>query len=158
MTVVQHTSSGSLVRPTFATLGLVMYGALVAYVTLTPTPIDRGMQRGISVILAAIHRRGVPEWFGYAELEFSMNIVMFVPLGFFLTLLFARNVQWLAIFLLPAVSVAIELTQLWFLASRYATVPDVIANSVGGWIGMTVAVILRALVHARDRKVMQSRR
>lgn len=148
---MKSSGTASAIRLLFAGFGLALYGAVVAVVTLTPNPVDQGMHRGIAVLLDALHRRGLPEWFGYTELEFSMNIVMFVPLGFFLTLVFAARWQWAALILLPLISVAIEGSQLLFLAGRYATVNDVIANSVGGWIGMIVAVVLRLIVHARDR-------
>src|SRR5690554_6328779 len=89
ITAVSSHRSGSAIRPTLATVGLVMYGVIVGIVTLTPTPVDAGMRRGIATLIDALHRRGVPEWFGYNELEFSMNIFMFVPLGFFITLVLA---------------------------------------------------------------------
>lgn len=155
MAPVKHQPSRSPIRPLFATFGLALYGAMVALVTLTPQPVDQGFQRGITTLIAALHRRGVPEWFGYTELEFSMNIVMFVPLGFFVTLVLTARWQWLALILLPMMSAGIELTQLFFLSGRYATVPDVVANSLGGWIGVLCAVILRALVHARDRSLLR---
>lgn len=153
---MQTRPASSPIRVAIASLGLVLYGAIVAAVTLTPQPIDQGMQGVIARLLAAMHRRGVPEWFGYNELEFSMNIVMFVPLGFFVALVFTNRMQWVTIFLLPLLSVAIELTQLCFLAGRYATIPDVVANSLGGWIGICVAGLLRSLVHVRDRHLQQT--
>ncbi len=100
-----------------------------------------------------MHSFGVPGWFGYTELEWTMNVVMFVPLGFCVTLALPAGRQWVAIVLLPLTSIAIETAQYFLLPARFATVEDVLANSLGGLIGFLVAVVLRALVHRRDATI-----
>jgi VanZ family protein len=141
-------------RKRIASTGLFACVAVVLAATLWPTPLDRGYSESITRVLDVMHRNGIPQWFGYDKLEFSANIGMFVPLGFLLALLLPQRVWWLALVICPALSIAIELTQAQLLTQRFATVSDVIANSLGAVIGATFAVALRAVVHARDETVI----
>lgn len=142
-------------RHLFAWTGLGLCLAVVLAATLSPTPIDQGYESAIERVLSILHRNGVPEWFGYRWLEFSANIAMFVPLAYFLSLVFPTRFLWLALPLVPALSVALETLQFFVLPARFATVNDVIANTVGGWVGVAAAAATVAAVHARDRRVLQ---
>lgn len=145
----------SHVREWLAFTALLACIVIVLAATLSPTPLDQGYQGAIDKFLGVMHRNGIPEWFGYNKLEFSANIAMFVPLGFLITLLLPTRVWWLAIAIGPALSVGIELAQGAFLSARFASPLDVLANSLGAIIGITIAVILRALVHQRDEKMIE---
>ena len=147
--------SPSRLRVTIALALLGVYAAFVLGVTMWPTPVDRGLESSIDRVLEILHKYGVPWWFGYNKLEFSANIAMFIPIGLFLGLAIAHRLWWVAILAVPAFSSAIELTQYLLLPSRYATLMDVLANSIGGWIGVLAAFALRAVVHARDRRVIE---
>lgn len=133
---------------------LAAYVVVILLATLWPTPLDQGYSAAIQKVLDVVHRNGVPEWFGYNKLEFSANIVMFLPLGFLAALLLPAKVWWLALLICPALSIAIELTQATLLAARFASAADVIANTVGAVIGILIAVILRSIVYERDQKVI----
>jgi len=141
-------------RQWFATTALVIYCSIVLFVTLRPTPIDKGHDSTIDRVLAALHRSGLPQWFGYGELEFSANIVMFVPLGFLIALLLPHRIWWLAALICPAASACIELAQATLLAERFASLTDVISNSIGGLLGTIVAFLVRAIVAARDEQLI----
>ena len=145
----------SRTREWLAFLALLSYAAIVVAATLSPTPLDQGYQGAIDKVLAVLHRNGVPEWFGYGKLEFSANIVMFIPLGFLITLLLPTKVWWLALVICPALSGAIELTQGALLSERFASWGDVASNSIGAIVGIFIAVVLRALVHNRDEKLIE---
>lgn len=134
--------------------GLVITAGIIGLITLTPSPVDRGFSGTVVKLLEKLHGRLLPEWFGYIQLEFTANIVMFVPLGLFIGLLFTRRTQWLGIIVLPALSAGIEWFQGHFLAERFSTLSDVLANSIGGWIGLAIAALLRAAVYARDELVV----
>ncbi|MHA3725125.1 VanZ family protein [Leucobacter sp. HY1910] len=132
--------------------GLVSVGALVALIVLWPTPVDRSLRGVIAVFLDALHHAGVPSSFGYAQLEFTANIVMFVPLGFFMYLLIPQGKTVLCAMLVPALSLTAEAAQMLFLPARYASLLDVVANSAGGWLGLLLAAAVSALIGAhRDR-------
>lgn len=128
--------------------------AVVLWVTLSPTPINMGREDDIRRLLTMLHDNGVPEWFGYSKLEFTANIAMFIPLGLLVGLALPWRGVWLGLLIAPMISAAVEVAQAGLLAQRTASVLDVVANSLGGWIGVLMAVILRVLVHSRDRKVL----
>ncbi len=142
-------------RPLIGTLGLALCLAVVLAATLSPAPIDRGYESAILRVLVVLHRNGVPDWLGYRWVEFTANIAMFVPLGFFLSLVFPTRFLWIALPLIPALSAVLETLQLLVLPARFATINDVIANTIGGWIGVTAAALMVAAVHARDRRVFR---
>lgn len=144
----------SRAREWLSGLSLACYGSIVLLATLWPTPLDKGYESSIARLLTVLHHNGIPEWFGYNKLEFSANIVIFIPLGFMIALLLPRRLWWLALLICPALSTCIELTQATFLAARFATVTDVISNSIGGVLGTIVAFLLRAIVYTRDEKVI----
>ncbi len=141
----------SYARMWVSTLLLILYTAFVLLVTMWPQPQQLEFDSIAFRVLDALHNVGVPEWFGYDKLEFTANIGMFLPLGFLLGLALARRAWWIAIFLLPAFSAAIELTQGVALDERVSTLQDVLANTIGGYIGLLFAMILRAMIYARDR-------
>jgi glycopeptide antibiotics resistance protein len=138
-----------------STLLLIVYSAFVLLVTMWPQPEQLEFDSIAGRVLRALHNLGVPERFDYNELEFAANIGMFVPLGFLLGLALARKAWWVAIFLLPAFSGAIEFTQGIALDERVSTVLDVLANTIGGYTGLLFAMILRAMIHARDRTMIE---
>lgn len=146
--------SPSKARLWIAGVLLVIYAFFVLFVVLWPSPVDSGLDGPIMKILASLHRRGVPEWFGYRELEFSANIGMFVPLGFLIALVLPARLWWVSLVICVAFSAGIETFQGLFLSARYATLSDVISNSIGGLIGTLAAVILRAIVYQRDQRVI----
>lgn len=141
-------------RHLFAWTGLGLCLAVVLAATLSPTPIDQGYENAIERVLSILHRNGVPEWFGYRWLEFSANIAMFIPLAYFLSLVFPTRFLWVALAVVPALSVALETLQFFVLPARFATVNDVVANTLGGWVGVAAAAVTVAAVHARDRRVL----
>jgi glycopeptide antibiotics resistance protein len=141
-------------------LGLTLvlaYGAIVLLATMWPTPLDQGFESSITKLLDVLHRNGIPEWFGYNKLEFTANVLMFVPLGFLVSMLLPVRVWWLALIICPGISVGIELTQAAALSARFATVSDVVSNSTGALIGALIAVALRAAIYQRDEKIIARR-
>ena len=144
----------SRLRVGLATVLFVMYLAFVMWVTLSPSLEGVGVDSIADRVLRVLHRVGVPDAFGYMELEFTANIGMFVPLGFLLGLALPGWGWWLALILLPAYSFGIEWFQGEFLGDRVSVVRVIVSNSIGAWIGTLAAAFLRALVHARDEKVV----
>lgn len=126
---------------TAASVGLIVVVILVLLITLWPTPVDTERAGPVQDLLDTLHRFGLPRWFAYRELEFTANVVMFLPLGVFAGLLIPRRRIWVAALALPTLSIAVECAQLLFLPERYPTVSDVIANSVGAWIGLGLAQV-----------------
>jgi len=130
-----------IVRWSAALLVVALGAVLVA--TLTPEPIDRGAKPVISDFLEGLHRHGLPQLFGYAAIEFGANVVMFAPLGFLLTMVLPLKRWWLAPLVGAALSAGIELAQLTTFADRFASVGDVLANSIGAVLGAVLATAWR---------------
>ncbi|MBK5238150.1 MAG: VanZ family protein [Actinomycetales bacterium] len=141
-------------RVALSGFALLLCVSVVLLATMWPAPIDQGFSGAINRFLDVLHRNGIPEWFGYNKLEFSANVLMFLPLGFLLTVILPARFWWLALIMCPALSISIELTQGALLAARFATVSDVIANSSGALIGILLAVMLRAFIYYRDQKLI----
>lgn len=152
--MVEQLPHRSRAREWLGALALAGYASVVLAATMWPTPLDRGYESSIDKVLAVLHRSGVPTWFGYHKLEFSANIIMFIPLGFLVTMLLSQRFWWLALVICPSMSIAIEVTQALFLSARFATVSDVISNSIGAVVGILTAISLRALVYHRDEKLI----
>jgi glycopeptide antibiotics resistance protein len=112
----------------------------------------------VTVVPVRVHHRWAPWWsviewvpFQVPPLSFLLNIVMFLPFGVLVPLLWPRtgSMRRLAAWALGA-SVAIELTQLllWITlgARRTVDVNDLIANVAGGVLGF---VVLRTVTTRR---------
>lgn len=146
--------SKSAARVWVSLIALTAYFIVVLFATMWPTPLDQGYGASIEKLLSVLHRTGVPEWFGYHKLEFSANVMMFVPLSFLLAMLLPARIWWLALVSGPVLSGIIELTQGALLSARFSSMADVIANSIGTLLGVFLAVLLRAIAHQRDEKLI----
>lgn len=132
----------------------VGYGAFVAFVVFWPSPVDRPVQSQLDKALELLHRHGVPAFVDYNFVEFSANIALFIPLGIMFGLAIPMRLGYLTLLCGPLLSGSIELIQSQLLAQRYATVEDVISNSLGATIGVLAAWVLRAAVASRDEQVI----
>lgn len=131
------------------------YGAFLAFVVFWPSPIDAPVEGLLDRVIAELHERGVPAFVDYALIEAFANIVLFIPVGLLFGLMIPLRWWPLALLLGPAVSVFIEVAQRYALEERYSSIQDVIANSIGATMGVFAAVILRAVVKARDERVIE---
>lgn len=125
-----ETSRRPLVRPVAAVL-LVVYGVSLAVIAFWPTPVDQGA----GPLLRAL-ARAVP-WLTYDVVEFTANILLFVPLGVLLAVLLGGA----RVFVVPiavAASLAIEAGQAVLLPGRTATMRDVVANAAGALVGLAL--------------------
>ncbi|WP_345752691.1 VanZ family protein [Microbacterium rhizophilus] len=145
----------SYARLWVSTVLLVIYVSFVSLITLWPDPSDLEFGSLADRVLPILYRFGVPRRFGFDELEFTANVGMFVPLGFLVGLALSRRLWWLALLILPAYSGFIEYTQGAALESRVSSMTDVLANTSGGYLGVLLAMIMRALIYARDRRVIE---
>lgn len=128
------------------------YIAVLAVVAFFPFPVDRPIDGPLLRIIrwSAQHGLGV---ITYARVEFGANIVLFIPLGLLLALLFGPHRWWRAPVICVVATVIIELGQGALLSHRVASVGDVIANSTGGMLGALAAVAIMAAVTARRRRL-----
>jgi len=86
--------------------------------------------------------------FGAGWVEFAANVVLFVPMGFLLTLVFRH--PWYGTILAVVLSAGVEIAQI-VIPSRQPTLRDIVSNSIGAALGALVAwlVVVR---RRRDTK------
>jgi len=135
---------GSIERVYLPRWLLGAYSVVVVAILLWPTPVDREAGPTIFAIITFFHGLGWT-WFSYTVLEVIANVLLFVPLGALLVVCLPRRWWWLALVIGVSVSGAAELVQAVALPERMASVSDVVANTIGAVIGMTMTVMIRAL-------------
>ena len=83
-------------------------------------------------------------WLSYEAVQQVGNVVLFVPITLLAALILPERRMWL---LAPASlvgSVAIEVVQAAFLPARWGgDISDIVANTLGGVIGLTLAYLVR---------------
>ncbi len=133
---------------------IVVYTLFVLAVTLYPHAVDRGLEPYLERVLERLHSHGVPAFVDYGSVEFSANVVFFVPVGFLLALLLPRRVQWLAVLGGLLLSRGGGAARGGVRAGRVSSIGDVVANTGGALLGCAVAAAVRAVVLHRDGLVL----
>jgi hypothetical protein len=124
------------------TLGALLSAAVIGVVTLTPDGWYGLRDPGscLRVTAAELHSAGLHLLSGPQQL---FNVLLFVPLGFFLVLTTGRF-RWSAVTVL-VLPVLIEVAQATF-ARRVCAVLDWFDNTLGGLIGAAVGVVALAVL------------
>ena len=124
---------------------LGLYVIALAIIALSPVSPIRGVD-----LSQELNSTGL-SWVTYTQLESFANVMLFVPFGLLIALLSPTRWWWAVVVALVLVSICIELGQATFLPGRVASLGDVIANSLGGLIGVGLAAIIRGIVWATRR-------
>lgn len=85
----------------------------------------------------------------YGLADFIDNTILFIPLGFALRLAGVR--RWPAWLFMAALSAGIETAQDWLVSGRESALGDLVANALGGAIGIALAE-LRGILFAPTRR------
>ncbi|MET0781848.1 MAG: VanZ family protein [Microbacterium sp.] len=127
---------------------LTLYGISLAVIALWPVPVDRGaagfLQR-VGRVLPALT---------YPRIEFTANILLFVPLGVLLMLILRR--RYLILPIAIVVTVAIECSQALLLDKRTPSVLDIIANTAGACVGMMIVAAVESWRARASREGMRA--
>ncbi|MHA7281102.1 VanZ family protein [Arthrobacter sp. MDT2-2] len=107
----------------------------VAFIVLWPTPVDADAAGILRRGLEFLYRHGFPSFITYNVVEFTSNVLMFVPFGLFWFILAPHRWRWWGVTAGCALSALIEVTQLVLLPQRFATPYDVLANTLGALAG-----------------------
>lgn len=142
-------------RHPFLSLVTGAYLLFVAWLTLTPQPLGPDQVELIERVLAALHRRGYLRSVDYDQLEFLANIALFVPVGMFGLLLVGAGAWWVALLVPVALTLGIETAQL-SIPSRVSDERDLLANSLGGVLGVLLALLLTLPATLRRRRARRS--
>ncbi|KQX05672.1 MULTISPECIES: VanZ family protein [unclassified Leifsonia] len=137
-------------RRRLAAVLMAVYLLVLALVVLWPEPVDKPANHEVYASIIWFHQLGL-DWVTYDMIEFTSNVVMFLPFGIILTVLLGRRLWWLSTLAAVVLSTAIELTQLLLLPDRYPSVRDVIANSIGALIGSLLVLLVGTLMARGSR-------
>ena len=121
---------------------MLVYLVALALIAFWPVPVDRDAHEWLLALIDWVQVHGAPGWVRYDLVEFVANIALFVPVGLFVMVVTGGGRYWLVVLAGFAASCTIELGQLIFLPNRFATVSDVIANTVGAAVGAALGRIL----------------
>lgn len=144
------TSVRRLRRVTLATT--FAYLVALCAIAFWPVRVDQGSGQLLHRVFSWLYRHDAPRWVDYQFLEFTANIVLFIPVGLFLVILAGARRWWLGPFTGLLASCVIETGQLLFLPARLATVNDVVANVSGAATGTLLAAAALAIAHSHERR------
>ena len=114
--------------------------AVIGVLALAPRRVEQSIPNVLDLTLDLAHRLGWSS-LDFATLEVVANVLVFIPLGIVAYVFLPRRLRWLALLIGPAVSLAIEVTQLLALPNRDPSLHDVIANSIGATIGVVICAL-----------------
>jgi hypothetical protein len=120
------------------------YTVLLGFVGFRPTPVDREASPTVWWWIRAVRRAGF-EWYSYEFLEFSANVLLFVPLGLLGVLAVGLRFWWAPLVFGVAATVVIETGQAMLLPERFPSTSDVIANSIGTALGVAAGCVVLAM-------------
>ena len=129
-----------------------VYVALLAWIVLWKLEIPfvgTGAERQVKLIpFVATAQAGESD-----PLEVVANVFLFVPFGVYLRLLSPSCRTWVPIAVIAGASIGLEVTQ-YGLAVGRSDVSDVVANTVGGLVGLGLVRAADQWFHARARTAM----
>jgi len=124
----------------------VAYAIALALIGLWSTPVDSKLdvvEFGPAAWM--IDQLDLTPYDGYRLIEFSANIVLFIPAGVLAMLIVPRLRWWQAAVLGLAASTLIEVLQQVLRPARFATFEDVAANTIGATVGAVIVASVRRL-------------
>ena len=118
-----------------------VYAVVLLYVAFWPTPVDRPVDGTLNSVLGHLHGWGAPSWVDYGFVQFTANVVLFAPLALILDSIW-RTPPWRIFLFGVGASATIELLQLLLSPQRFATLNDVLANSLGTLVGIAILYVV----------------
>ncbi len=129
-----------------AAIGLGVYALVAAFIVLWPS--NDVASESLDLLESAMADLGAPTWVSRGLLGFVTNVVLFMPLSFFGSVLRPRW-SWLSWGVVGlTTTLAVEGLQLFLLPDRSPAWADVVANTLGSLLGFGLAVGTR--FSARD--------
>ncbi|MFE4470303.1 VanZ family protein [Leifsonia sp. NPDC056824] len=126
------------------------YLLVVAWITLNPAPADPHRNPLLEGLLATFASTPLLRWVDYDVVEFTANVLLFVPMGLLFAVLLGRWRWWLAFAIGAAATLTIEFVQL-FLPARVSDPRDLLANTLGTLVGIGIAAVVTTARERRER-------
>jgi glycopeptide antibiotics resistance protein len=126
-----------------------VYALGLALVAMWPHPVDDDIDvAGFPPLRWTTETLGLSPFQGYEVVQFSANVVLFMPLGALVLLVWRRAGVVYATLAGATVSTLVELLQHLVRPERIASVQDVLANTIGAAAGAGAVWVLRRLRRA----------
>lgn len=120
------------------------YFLAVAWIVFWPAQVDTTGEVPLLGVLSWLNAHGIPEWLvNYSTVEFTANVMMFVPMGLIFVWHLPTRKWWLSPLAGLACSAAIELIQGLFLPDRVSDVRDLASNTLGALLGALFGLLVR---------------
>ncbi len=129
----RRTAAGRGIRDMRLWLGA--YAVALALIAFWPVPVDSGAGPFLRAITAAV------PWLTYDLIEFSANVLLFVPLGALLALVIPRR-RMLVLPVALVSTIIIETGQALLLSARTPSLRDIVANFSGAAVGLLIVWLL----------------
>lgn len=136
---------------------ILIWSVFLIYIVIVlgATLINRAPNSSNNYINTYVFETYMSIWYGYSSFEFRnliLNILMFIPFGFMLPLLFKKCEKfYITYFLIFGMSLFIEISQLVSKRGLFE-VNDLINNTLGGVIGYGFVMVL-LLFASKDKNV-----
>ncbi|MBT2485013.1 MULTISPECIES: VanZ family protein [unclassified Microbacterium] len=125
---------------------LVDYLLFVGFTVWLPATISAKVTGLVGILAKWIAARGIADYYSSAVvLEFLANVALFVPIGLLLALGWTRLRLWQVVVVGAAMTVVIEAVQ-GFMPSRSPTISDLIANTLGTFLGAAIVAVVILLL------------
>jgi glycopeptide antibiotics resistance protein len=152
-----------LEKPVFYTIGLelLLVGWFVAFIYITQI-LPFGNQLGGRINLQPLRPVYLAVKYGAVNggmaIQLLLNILMFLPLGFLIPIIFKRHPTnfWGILSISFILSSMTELTQ--YLTGRSVDIDDLIANSIGGLLGFALFIFHQGVLHILKVKPVVNRK
>ena len=148
---IQPTATGAAKpahRPHPVLVALTLgYIALVGWITLSTADNGSAVRESSTWIIRMLER--LPVGLDGAQWEFLLNVAMFAPLGLLLVLTFGARFFWVAALGGIALSLSLEGLQ-QFIPYRVPDARDLVANGLGGVVGMFFGLAVLAVLAMRS--------
>jgi len=130
-------------------VALIGYLFFVGFTVWLPATVSAKVTGLVGVIARWVAEAGIaPYQQSAVVLEFLANVALFVPIGLLLPFAWSRLRLWHVVVIGALLSGLIETVQ-GFMPSRFPTISDVIANTLGALIGGILAALLVLLLTRR---------
>lgn len=132
-----------------ARVALIGYLFFVGFTVWLPATVSAKVTGLVGVIARWVAEAGIaPYQQSAVVLEFLANVALFVPIGLLLPFAWSRLRLWHVVVIGVLLSGLIETVQ-GLMPSRFPTISDVIANTLGALIGGILAALLVLLLTRR---------
>ncbi|PRB59823.1 VanZ family protein [Microbacterium sp. MYb45] len=135
-----------------ARVALVGYLLFIGFTVWLPANVSAKVTGLVGVMARWVSDAGIAPYYQSAVVfEFLANVALFVPVGFLLPFAWSRLRLWQVVLIGALMSGLIESVQ-GLMPSRYPTISDVIANSLGSLAGGVIAVLLILMLPSRPAR------